>query len=1070
MRARPLLILLYTCSGAAGLIYEIVWMRLFSLHLGNTVAATGTVLAAFLGGLAFGALVGGRMASDLDRARALRSYAVLEFLIALCAFLLPFALDALDPLLKLVYGDGPSFAFALGRIASGFALVFVPAAAMGATLPLVMRWFVRTASAARREAGSLYAFNTAGAAAGALATGFVLIPAVGLRASTFVGIALNALAGWGGWFIARRSSGAVTAPATPVPSAVGRPTRGRSRGRASTPAANSWGHLAHRSLAPRWLPGSVLAISGVAALLYELTFTRVLALVLGPTTYAFAAMLTAFISGLALGAAVTSRIAWGEKTLAFWLGVLMLASAAAASGAGWFAGMRLPVLIAETVADPSIGPVAILTREVLYAAGVLLPLACLLGAAFPVAIALAARSDDGVAGDVAVVYSANSIGAVAGSLAGAFVLLPVFGLEGTLRLAGLLAVGAGCLAFLAGRLTRRQRLAAVAAALVSAALLFGMPDWDPNLLAAGGYKYAPRIRDPDLDLRTRLTAGRLLYYKEGATATVSVRQLAGTISLAIDGKVDASNQADMVTQQLLAHLPLLLHPDPRKVGIIGLGSGVTLAAALQHGIDRADVLEISPEVVEASSFFVEENGGALADPRTRLIIGDGRSHLRLTSERYDVIISEPSNPWMAGVAALFTREFFLAARERLEPGGILCQWAHTYDIADEDLRSIAATVASVFPNVTMWLVGEGDVLLIASTDAAGPTLHNIARFWQRPGVAADLMKASVMEPFSLLSLYIAGPQEVQRYSEGAVIQTDDRMQLEFSGPRAVYRRRPNENARVLQALLDPAQAPAVVRAALASAGAREWNHRGQMFLRAHAYGAAYADFLRAAEIDPDNEVALTGLIDAAGARRQLGDVQRVIELQAKAQPEAAAPRRALARLLAATGAYEQAASYAGDAIIADPESPRGVEVLASIFADAGDIGRLRPLATRMQHAHPEREETWYYAAMLSFLEGEFGEAIALGERVIQRNGGHAPAHNLIGAASASLGQHDRARQAFRASLEASPLDPATYANLGLLELESGNRDAAAAYFAESLTLEPHFDIARTGLAAILAGR
>src|SRR6185503_16163808 len=195
------------------------------------------------------------------------------------------------------------------------------------------------------------------------------------------------------------------------------------------------------------------------------------------------------------------------------------------------------------------------------------------------------------------------------------------------------------------------------------------------------------------------------------------------------GKVDASNGGDMLTQRLLGLLPILLHGHARDICIIGLGSGVTVGSALAPGtVRRADVVEISPEVVEASRFFDRESGSALTRPGVRLIVGDGRSHLLLTPQRYDVIVSEPSNPWMSGVAALFTREFFEAARSRLNPDGLICQWAHTYDISPQDLQSIVATFASVFPQGTMWLVGEGDLLLVgAAGGSITARLDHIAR-------------------------------------------------------------------------------------------------------------------------------------------------------------------------------------------------------------------------------------------------------------------------------------------------------------------------------------------------------
>ena len=216
-------------------------------------------------------------------------------------------------------------------------------------------------------------------------------------------------------------------------------------------------------------------------------------------------------------------------------------------------------------------------------------------------------------------------------------------------------------------------------------------------------------------LDSNLRAGHLEYYREGSAGTVSVRRLAGTRSLAIDGKVDASNGSDMLTQRLLGLLPVLLHTDPRDALVIGLGSGVTADAVLASGeVRQLDIIEISPEVADASAYFNRENHDVLRKPQVRLLIGDGRSHLRLSTRQYDVIISEPSNPWMAGVAALFTREFFEAARARLRARGIFCQWSHTYEITERDLQSIVRTFASVFPDGTMWLVGEGDLLLIGS--------------------------------------------------------------------------------------------------------------------------------------------------------------------------------------------------------------------------------------------------------------------------------------------------------------------------------------------------------------------
>ena len=1057
MSGRRVFALLYVCSGAAGLVYEIVWTRVLTLELGHTTAAVGTVLAAFMGGLAAGAAIGGRYAPGLDPTRALRAYAVLEGVIALSALALPLALRALEPLLAAAYADEPTWTFAWVRVASSFLLVTVPAMAMGATFPLAVRWFAGGTSGAARDVAHLYALNTLGAAAGALAAGFLLIPALGLRTTTFAGVALNAVAGAGAWLVSNGRAGTAPAPATPRKTPRPR-TAARQRQAVDRPA-------------PRLLTGLVLGLAGFVTLVYEVAFTRALALAIGPTSYAFAAMLTAFIAGLAIGAGVAPRLARADRRVPLAMGLLLFAGVAVGAWASWFVGTGLPLRVARAIVDTSAGPADIIARQALWGVAVLLPLSSLLGAVFPLGMTLAVRTADRAARDAAFAYALNTIGAVTGSLTAAFVLVPALGLQPTIRAAGGVALAAGCLALAAGRLTSSQRMAGLAAAVTAAMLLALIRGWDPNLLSSGAYKYAREVDGAGLDLRTGLTAGTLLYYKEAAAATVSVRRVAATTALAIDGKVDASSGSDMLTQKLLGHLPLLLHPNPRQVAVIGLGSGVTLGAMLRHGVERADVVEISREVVEASRFFEHVNGRPLEDPRVRLIVGDGRSHLRLTSRRYDVLVSEPSNPWMAGLASLFTREFFLAVRDRLAPGGIVCQWAHTYDMREADLRSIAATFGSVFPNATMWLVGDGDVLLVAAADRAAPRLEAIGHAWTRPGVAANLADVGLLDRFGLMSLFVAGPEGLERFGRGATVQTDDRTGLEFSGPLGVYEQRGADNVAAIRALRDDDPVPEPVASAVRDAGPREWSHRGRMLLRAQAYEAAFDSFARALELKPGHEPALGGLVDASGPARREAEAQRLLE--ALAAPPGAPPdaRLALGRLLAATGAFEPAAAQAEAVVAARPDDPRGLELLASVLADAGALDRLQPVVARMQQRHPDREDTAYYAAMVSFLSGDFRTAIERAEQAVRTNPEHALALNLIGSASANLGQRDRAREAFRASLVANPEEPTTYANLGLLELESGNRAAAAAFFGEALSLDPDNEAVRGYLAsASAAGR
>jgi len=548
---------------------------------------------------------------------------------------------------------------------------------------------------------------------------------------------------------------------------------------------------------------------------------------------------------------------------------------------------------------------------------------------------------------------------------------------------------------------------------------------------------------------------------------VSVKRTAGTLALAIDGKVDASNGGDMLTQKLLGHLPLLLHPHPRQVAIIGLGSGVTLGAALRHPVERVDMLEISPEVVEASALFADDNDHALADPRTNLILGDGRSHMFLTDRRYDVIVSEPSNPWMAGVASLFTQEFFQAARSRLAPGGLICQWAHTYDISEADIRSIIATFASVFPTGTMWLVGSGDLLLVGGIDDVEPLLDGMSAAWKRPGVADDLAKVAVRMPFSVLSLFAGGPAALREYANHARIQTDDGGTLQFSAPRGIYGLSQVDIAAQLRALGGRTALPPAVQRALASATAAEWCDRGNMQLAAEGAALAYGDFARAVALDPTDVDALAGLGRSAGAAGRLPDATSLLRDLAARDPANATVRIRLSNLLAAQGQTEAAVTAAEEATRLSPSSVRALEQLASVFADIEDVPRLDQVVARLAIEHPDDPARYYYAATLHFLRNEGPQAVMMAERGRVLDPTNARALNLLGAAYASQGKGDAAREAFEAAAHVNPRDPTAYVNLGVYELSLANARTASAYFKEALSLDPRSAQALGGLADAL---
>lgn len=1056
-----LFLIAYTASGLAGLIYEVVWTRLLTLYMGHTTAAASTVVGAFMGGLAAGSWFSARHTAGLSRRQALYGYVIAETAVLLSALTVPLALTALSPILSWSYQDGEAGArFGAVRLLCSFALLSLPAASLGATFPLALRAFAGTDPHPGRSGGWLYAANTAGAAIGAIAAGFVLIPAIGLRGATIVGGAATAFSIAVALMLLRSTSGEgegkVETPATENMPA-GKPRRQRKQpGRTTaTTAAQPSNRFA--------LAAVIVALSGAATFILEIAWTRAFAMIVGPSTYAFAATLAALIAGTAVGSMAGSTIAARTKNPSLAAGLALFAAALATVWAAFSIGGPVPRELVAELAQLQAAAGERLDRNALLIAKLILPVAIAVGVAFPLALELAARGHHGaISMRLGYVYAINTLSSVAGSLMAGFVLVPAIGLEKTIHLAAGMLLAGALLAVVSTSTRVSARLGGAALAAAGALAIVSSPPWDRTLLASGGYKYAHQL-PAGVDSETAIKAGTLLYYQEGASATVTVKRLTGELSMAIDGKVDASNGADMMTQQLLAHLPLLLHEDPQTAAIIGLGSGVTLASALTHPVKSVDVVEVSPEVVEASQLFGIENRAALADPRTRLIVGDGRSHLALTSRQFDVIVSEPSNPWIAGVAALFTQEYLQAVRRRLSPGGIVCQWAHTYDISDADLRSIVATFASVFPDGTMWLAGDNDLLLIGSDQPIVPRLDRIEQSWRRTGVADDLRRASIDDPFNLLSLYVGGPGELARFAEGHSWQTDDRMALEFTAPRAVNA---GDNERIvaaLHALLQPAHRPPSVARAFDRATAAQWRSRAQMMRRASSHNAAYLDYATALALNPADRETRDGLVRSAVAGGLEKDAIQRLEQLISERPSEPGPRLALSKLRAVNGEFDAAVAMALAACDRTPPEPEAFEQLASLYADLGDATRLAPVVARLQSAFPDRPPTAYYAAALGFLRGELAPALGLAQKAATADPADAAAQNLLGAVQASLGRTDAARAAFTAALRIDPADSTTYQNLALLELDAGNRPQAAALFAEALVLDPASRSAREGL-------
>jgi len=770
-------------SGVAGLLYEVVWSKQLSYLLGNSTHAVATVVAAFLGGLALGArFLGTPLAS---RGNGARVYAALEIGIGVLGLVSLPVLRGLDPLVGELYRalGGESAGFAVARFALLFALLLPPAALMGATLPVLVAHFEH--DLVGPALARLYALNTFGAVAGSFAGGFALMPRLGLSGTLAFAAALNLAVALLAWSAARTRAPAVAARSPAAPSAISPPAARKPSGpgRAVAPAATAAG-----------LPGGarlslalLFALSGLGALAFQIAWVRLFSLVFGSSVYSFAAVLGVYLFGLALGSALIARVMQGGVSLGGFARLQLALAVVAALVLHAFA--RLPQWVYDLGerSGPRWG--SLFAGEVGLVAGLLLVPCALLGAVFPVAARLLQRGDGGHAAGFA--YAVNTAGTIAGSLAAGFFAVPKWGVQGTHLAALLLSLGIGLAAIVVaramGRSAGRDLVWAGAATAAVVALATTAPRWDPSLMSIGVYRpvaasmlgrAAQGTPDP---VRQASRQERVLFYRDGVNGSVLVAtDTEGRERwLKVGGKVDASTE-DMETQVLLGLIPAALADSGTRTLVIGLGSGFTLASALAAGAGATDVVEIEPAVVEASRFFHGIGEDPLDDPRVHLVLGDARTHLAHGGGRYGLVISEPSNPWIAGVNNLFTVDFYRRVRSRLEPGGVFCQWIQLYELSPETFTSMIASFLDVFTEGQVFSVWRAsDVLLVAVPDPRRLALERL----ESPAARRMLERARIRTPAEVAGHYADRLGSLRAIARGAPLNLDDRPIVEYRAPR-----------------------------------------------------------------------------------------------------------------------------------------------------------------------------------------------------------------------------------------------------------------------------------------------
>jgi spermidine synthase len=721
----PLLFL----SGAAALVLEVAWFRRTAQIAGGTAVAMAAVLAAVIGGMALGSFLLGRTA---DRVRSpLKMYGLLEIGIALGAILSPVLLGWSEGLFSFLYGSlsGSPVLLTGARFLLAVILLTPPAILMGGSLPAAAA-ALRAPEASRGSGiGSLYAANTIGAVCGTLAAGFMLLPALGLAHTM--------------WCAALLSGGAGLVAIL------------MSRGSTAGEAAASGSEAAGVSSADARRAIILYAVSGFLGLVAEVAFARSLVLVFGSTTYAFSTMLAVFLLGIGLGSLIGSRLARRPERHLRRLETTLVATAALFSLATLVVYL-LPRLYLELYLSMGQSFTAGFWLRFLLAAIVLLPGSIGLGIAFPLAVHLAAGARATGEG-TGRLYAANTLCSILGSTLAVFVLVPKLGPQYAIVTVALVA---GCVA--AWR-TRRPLLLGLLG--LTAVGFLPPPEKARERLMAGVY-FTPSsfLLGGEIDEASWDAGVDIPFTVHGRDATVSIWRWYGLSSMLVNGKAVASNQilSDDHHLMLLGHLPMLIHENPQRVLVVGLGMGTTYRAVAMHEPQSVRVVEIEEAVVEAAAWI----GFKPAD----VVIADARTYVKATDERFDVITSDPIHPWVRGGGDLYSREYLLACRDRLAPGGVVCQWLPVYQMGLDDVRDVARTFASVF-TTAVYYGGGGDLVLVGVDADRVPDPR-------RP--AANLLDA-VLEA-DLKILRIAGHERLAEAVGDGPVVTDDSLRLEFSVP------------------------------------------------------------------------------------------------------------------------------------------------------------------------------------------------------------------------------------------------------------------------------------------------
>lgn len=779
IRMTYLVLSIFFITGLTGLAYELIWIRLLILSFGSTQFAITTVLSTFMAGLALGSIIFGRI---VDKYRfPLRVYAAIEIVLGIYCVLSPWIFSiareaylALSP----VTGETSYQAwFEPVQFMMAFIVLIVPTTLMGGTLPALVKYLASLSGRIGYHTAVPYAVNTLGAVTGCIATGFFALYYIGINATVYIAGITDIIAGSLLLALYWKERGAGTVGVTEDNSAP-MPEGGTSR----------------KQLI--YIIISAFTLSGFCSLAYEVLWTRVLSLVLGSSVYAFTIMLATFLVGLGLGSIAFAPFVDRCKKPMLWFSVLEAIIGLFAL-ASVYIYRELPFLFFNLKDVFAERFWLFLIIEFLIAAAVMIVPTLSMGAIFPLVNRIYAQgSSQSIGKKVGDIYFFNTTGAIFGSAAGGFLMIPLIGVQnGVVLTAGLNILISIVLLYHSGITRARVLLGSAAFATIFVVLAVALPQWEKMAMTMGLY-----VNQYDSDTKNRSFKDwrfneRLLYYKEGLNAIITVRGSGpnlDVISYQANGKQEARSESGRPSWSwsILGHIPMMLHSgQPKETLLIGLGSGITLGAMEYYPINGVDVVELESGVVDAARFFSKSNNNALDDPRVRLHLTDGRSFLSTASKKYDIIVSGVSDPWISGVSNLFTIDYFEELKNRLNDDGIVAVWFSNYKSTPDDFKIGLNSFAAVFPQVSAWFHYRAalDLVIIGSVKPHSFDMQRLRNILADPKISAGLARIDINNPYDIFTLFLSGDRDLRRYIGTARINSDERPILEFSLPKNLYK-------------------------------------------------------------------------------------------------------------------------------------------------------------------------------------------------------------------------------------------------------------------------------------------